>query len=92
MDFIIDCSVRAIGYHVYQAIWPNPYMGEPAVAVPGGIWQPSRYQCMPPVSVIRDDVIVGHLPRNISTPCHMFLRFGGTIVSCEWSETLFIFA
>ena len=36
MDFIIDCSVRAIGYHVYQAIWPNPYMGEPAVAVPGG--------------------------------------------------------
>ena len=37
--------------------------------------------CMPPVSVIRDDVIVGHLPRNISTPCHMFLRFGGTIES-----------
>ena len=33
------------------------------------------------VSVIRDDVIVGHLPRNISTPCHMFLRFGGTIES-----------
>ena len=33
------------------------------------------------VSVIRDDFIVGHLPRNISTPCHMFLHFGGTIES-----------
>ena len=33
------------------------------------------------VSVIRDDVIVGHLPRNISTPCHMFIHSGGTIVS-----------
>ena len=71
----MDCAVR--GYHVYQAIWPNPYMGE-------------QLQCqeeygnphdMYAVSVIRDDVIVGHLPRNISTPCHMFLHFGGTIES-----------
>jgi len=33
------------------------------------------------VSVIRDDHIVGHLTHNISTPCHMLLRSGGTIVS-----------
>ena len=33
------------------------------------------------VSVICDDVIVGHLTHNISTPCHMFIRSGGTIVS-----------
>ena len=33
------------------------------------------------VSMIRDDVIVGHLPCNISTLCHMFLCSGGTIVS-----------
>ena len=33
------------------------------------------------ISVIRNDIIVGHLPRNIFTPCHMFLGSGGTIVS-----------
>ena len=27
------------------------------------------------------DTVVGHLPRNISTPCHLFLRKGG-IKSC----------
>ena len=75
MDFIMDSAVR--GCHVYQAIWPDPYMGE-------------RLQCqeeygnphdMYAVSVICNDHIVGHLPCNISTPCHMFLRSGGTIVS-----------
>ena len=29
----------------------------------------------------REDIVVGHLPRNISTPCHLFLRKGGNI-SC----------
>ena len=33
------------------------------------------------VSVIREDAIIGHLPRNISTPCLVFLRSGGSIVS-----------
>ena len=33
------------------------------------------------VAVTREDIAVGHLPRNISTPCHLFLRKGGNI-SC----------
>ena len=33
------------------------------------------------VAVIREDIVVGHLPRNISTPCHLFLHKGG-IISC----------
>ena len=75
MDYVMDSAVR--GYHIYQAIWPNPYIGE-------------RLECqeeygnvhdMYAVSVVHEDTIVGHLPRNISTPCHVFLRSGGSIVS-----------
>jgi len=33
------------------------------------------------VSVIHNDHILGHLPRNISTLCLMFIRSGGNIVS-----------
>jgi len=28
-----------------------------------------------------DKATIGHLPQNISTPCHVFLRSGSTIVS-----------
>ena len=32
------------------------------------------------VAVTRgEDIVVGHLPRNISTPCHLFLRKVGII-------------
>ena len=31
------------------------------------------------VAVIRDDVVVGHLPKKISRICSLFLRSGGTI-------------
>ena len=31
------------------------------------------------VAVIRDDVVVGHLPKQISRICSLFLRKGGTI-------------
>ena len=33
------------------------------------------------MAVTREDIVVGRLPRNISTPCHLFLRKGGNI-SC----------
>ena len=33
------------------------------------------------VAVIQEDIVVGHLPRNISTPCHLFLCKGG-VTSC----------
>jgi len=33
------------------------------------------------VSMIREDAIVCHLPRNISTPCHAFIRSAGIIIS-----------
>ena len=31
------------------------------------------------VAVIRDDLVVGHLPKKISRICSLFLRRGGTI-------------
>ena len=74
MNFMMDCAVR--GCHVYQVIWLNPYMGEQLQCQEEYGYPHDMYA----VSVIRDNVIVIHLPRNISTPCHMFLRSGGTIV------------
>ena len=71
MDFLIDSAV--IGYHVYQAaaIWLNPYMGERLQFQE----EYGNLHDMYAVSVIRNDVIVGeivgHLPRNISTPWQM---------------------
>ena len=38
------------------------------------------------VAVTREDTVIGHLPRNISTPCHLFLR-KGCIISCTVTVT-----
>ena len=64
------------GHHIYKEIW-NPFVGE-------------ELQCMVEyenvhdiyaVAVIHEDIVVGCLPRNIFTPCHLFLSKGG-ITSC----------
>ena len=75
------------GYHVYQATYiaESIYRGCSARRNVAALTILMMYA----VLVIRDDVIVGHLPHNISTPCHIFLRSGGTSFSCTWSETLF---
>ena len=67
------------GHHIYKEIWPNPNIGEQLHRK----MEHGNIHDMYAVAVTRDgeDIVIGHLPRNISTPCHLFLRKGGNI-SC----------
>ena len=65
--YIMEFNSIIRGHHIYKEIW-NPFVGE-------------ELQCkiehgnahdIYTVAVIREDIVVGHLPRNISTPCHLF--------------------
>ena len=69
-----DSCVR--GYHVYKDIW-NHAIGDTLTAKPefGNVHDPYAVAVVTP-----DDVVVGHLPRNISTLCHLFLRKCGHIL------------
>ena len=75
MEF--DSAIR--GHHIYKEIWPNPNIGEQLYCK----MENGNIHDMYTMGVTRDreDIVVGHLPRNISTPCHLFLRKGGNI-SC----------
>ena len=66
------------GYHIYKEIWPNPNIGEQLNCK----MEHGNIHDMYAVAVTRDqeDIVVGHLPRNISTPCHLFLRKGGNVL------------
>ena len=63
-------------HHIYKEIW-NPFLGEELQCK----MEHGNVHDIYAVAVTRNDIVVGHLPRNISTPCHLFLRKGGTI-SC----------
>ena len=64
------------GHHIYKETW-NPFVGEELQCK----IEHGNVHDIYAVAVIREDIVVGHLPRNISTPCHLFLRKGG-IISC----------
>ena len=65
------------GYHEYQSIW-SAVVGEEL---------PCRIELSNPhdlfaVAICKSDIVVGHVPRRISSICSSFLRRGGTI-SCK---------
>ena len=62
------CQLVIHGYHIYQVIWVASY-GETfnCVREAGNIFDPFA------VSVVRDDKIIGHMPRLISATCSLFL-------------------
>ena len=68
----VPCCVR--GYHIYKTIWLAAIgevlecEREPTNAV-------DRYA----VAVIRNGLVIGHLPKKISKVCSLFLRRGGTL-------------
>ena len=69
------------GYHVYERIWSTT-IGEELLCEREMDNERDRYA----VAVIKDGVIIGHLPRKISCICLLFLRRGGSIV-CRISGT-----
>lgn len=67
-----DMCVR--GYHVYHTVW-SAVIGETLEC----IREPSNVKDRYAVAILKDDVIVGHLPRKFSLVCSLFLRQGGTV-------------
>ena len=64
------------GYHIYKEIW-TPEIGEEGNCQrePGNREDPYA------VAIKKGDSVVGHVPRNISCICSLFIRRGGSIVS-----------
>ena len=74
--FSMDSVVR--GFHVYKDVW-DPFFGEELLCEQdvGNIHDPYA------VSVVHSDgLVVGHVPRSISSLCYCFLRRNGSI-SCQ---------
>ena len=72
-EFEHRCSVR--GYHIYLTIW-DAVVGEMLECAREPLNEHDRYA----VAVKKDGNIIGHLPRNISRCCSLFLRRGGCII------------
>ena len=71
ISFSVESAVR--GYHVYQATW-SAVIGEELNChrEEGNVSDPFA------VAVVRAGVMVGHVPRKISTVCSVFLRRSGS--------------
>ena len=69
------------GFHVYFTIW-HVVNGEELICER----EPSNRRDRYAVAVIKDDDIIGHLPRNISRICSLFLLRGGSI-KCQVNGT-----
>ena len=65
------------GYHVYQSIW-MPSTGEILDCQREVGNAVDRYA----IKVLKNDEIVGHLPKKISMLCSLFIRRGG-LIKCE---------
>ena len=63
------------GYHEYKDIW-EATKGEELLCRR----ENDNYHDPFSVSVVKEDRIVGHVPKKISTVCLLFLRRGGSIV------------
>ena len=72
MEFSTDTVIR--GHHINKEIWA-PVIGE---CVQHEI-EPGNDHNLYAVAMRKYDRIVGHVPRTISTLCHLFLSSGGTI-------------
>ena len=63
------CCVR--GYHIYKHIWEAVECQR----------EPCNIKDRYAVAVIKDEIIIGHLPRKVSRVSSLFLRRGGSIQS-----------
>ena len=72
-DMEIECCIR--GYHVYQEIW-DAAVDEELICQPERSNAHDRYA----VAVLKNDVVVGHLPSKFSRLYTLFIRRGGVIL------------
>jgi len=72
--FFIDSKIR--GYHIYQTIWSNPYVGKEldCKRKPGNSYDPDAVAMTKMISGA--SVVVGHVPFDIFPICSLFIRQG----------------
>ena len=77
LTFRLDSKVR--GYHVYQAIWTNPCIGDELICEQeiGNSHDPQAVAMKKEIDCVIS--IVGHVPREISSICSSFIRQDGAI-------------
>ena len=63
-------------YHIYKDVWPAAV----GTTLPCQVEKFNSHDSYA-VAMIKDDVVVGHVPRNISVACSAFLR-RGEIITC----------
>ena len=85
-EFVMEDCIRE--HHIYKDIW-TPRIGETLICDPEVGNLHDRYN----VAVLQGIVKVGHLPRRISTLCHLFLQKNGRIHcqvtgKCRYSQEL----
>lgn len=72
-SFSIEAMVR--GYHAYKDIWTAVHGEELLCQREDG----NRVDAFA-VAVVKDETVVGHVPKKISSVCSLYLRRGGSIV------------
>ena len=66
------CSVIR-GHHIYKSVW-TPHVGEVLIVK---CKEPSNHHNQFAVCVLREEIMVGHVPREFSKTIWYFLRSGG---------------
>jgi hypothetical protein len=64
------------GFHVYQNIW-SPEIGEEVTCT----IEENNHHDKFAVCVLKNDVVVGHVPLENSRVCYFFLKRGGRIIA-----------
>ena len=68
---ILEIQSYIRGYHEYMEVW-TPTIGETLVVKP----EPSNEMDSNAVAVLKESVVVGHVPRNLAPRMALFLRRG----------------
>ena len=76
---VYDSVIR--GFHVYRTYW-TPKIGQILTTTRDKLNINDRYA----ISVLEDNVIIGHLPKEISKICSYFLKRNGSI-QCQVTDT-----
>ena len=78
---VLEVHTYIRGCHVYRKVW-TPTIGEVLLVKP----EPTNEKDPNAVAVFKENVIVGHVPRNISPRLIQFLHYTHVDVDIETSE------
>ena len=77
IPYFLKFQICVTGHHVYKDIW-TPTLGEKLSTAT----EPENHHDKYAVKVLKENEVVGHVPRDISKYCTSALLCGGTI-KCE---------